>query len=1631
MDSLLPGPQLTEAEAAELAGPPSLLGRFGQGLANQPSEVFNQLSRLAFNLGLQDEEKPVQIPGIFDIPEPTRTAEWLTDMGATLVGMLPLAASGEAVGGLAADLLGAGRTATNVLKTVGGFEAFSEKPEDFATNALLGAAFGTAGPKVAQLFRKEKVLSPELKAVMAEASAKVEQADTKFPSKGTPAGSEALLPTVRDVGILPHDYASANKSAEVSARRILLHDPYVSKSAEESAANILAAEQGTPAAISARTFLRTNTDEALAHAESRLDTDGRLLRLRLRREAGIEPPEGSLIRTPYISEGEALTSSRVRQTLSPNEMATRATSRLLLPTAPEGSLIREPIFTEGEALTASTLRTRQANKLGLLPTEGEVATLQQEARPPIAPTPPREPIPPITPRPPAPPESVGEKAVRFRDRVFTGDTHESAMAKLEKRFPRYKEGKEKIDFGYITADSRRFVSKQEANELYKARMQQAIKEPAPPKLLQPKDIGSRIEGPALLDPTGQNILYKGKIGETHADLGARARADWKAGKLTDEQAFAIVEALDNDAQHGFHTNTGAAVDRELGATIAEVANQAPPGTKSLHSQTLRDHAALLKPKVETPSMTKAELKIPAPKKEPKHKKVATLQPEPKTGQTVKQQKRAAKKAAKAPIPSSSLEKVLVEVDGKNVEGVVLSHDAATGLSQVKVEGQVLDKWTRDLQPVEAAGGGNFVTKDATQLGGLNQFAKLEEEARQAKTGLKLKMKPGEAGFTDQDTINKIATVATAMAVGGLAGATLGEDDKKLAMAITFAVGAGVAGANLPKLIELFSQSHPKVTTAGSVPAKFKIMAQFAMQAGKNAGKVAEEASADYAGASGSAKIVRWLNRQGSADPAIIRAVDAARGEITVLTEQIEKGFNTLAQHKLSPQQKDLITKLIDGHIDYPTFDRDIGHVGIQQAVTGIHESITAMQDIFADSLAESELKNTVRNKLGKYVTEAFKLFHDPKYMPTEQQIINAATEMVYDGASLQTKMDMLRSYLHEIKVSRQLYGAKSSTGIGASFGSDILMKDDKIGPAFKAFLGIYDDPIQRLAATADKLTRASTTAEMFNKLAALEKPNGLRYVYSVEEKEAAKLVIENQIAKARGAGMVDEVATLQQKLTELDHYQYNPKNAQHGKLSDTLVDRRVFDRLKTFDSVMHANSSGMIRAMTDITNAIKLGKTVASPIQLTRQIVTMPLLGMMNKTHPGDWKRAYDAIYNNPALRERLTRIGLMSGDSIRGMLQEDFSAMLKGRLDQMITNRAFKTGWKNWQELYRAPDLIVRVAGFLKEEQRLLSKYGTNFAERAEKEAIDFANRYSMNYGAVPPIVKTLRRLPFVNQFLTFAYETARITKNLGVDAVVHKDPYAIGVLTAFATGPFVLQRISESQLSPEDKKQWDMVKGLGPSYSRSNFKLVTGKDRQGNFHYIDFTPLLLHDKWLKIGRDIGAKDTSAFFADNPVFGWQNTPLLNIAANLITGTDIHTKKKLDTVGRTLDSIRRDVMPPLLGTDLDKLVAALTPNAEGGLGIRDMQTGQANTIGGILGSYATSLRPYTVAPSYLIQRAITDAQEQTANARAYLYRVSRSNATLQQKAAALAEYQQVQKQVIMALRDKLRVSTPSQESSAQ
>lgn len=970
--------------------------------------------------------------------------------------------------------------------------------------------------------------------------------------------------------------------------------------------------------------------------------------------------------------------------------------------------------------------------------------------------------------------------------------------------------------------------------------------------------------------------------------------------------------------------------------------------------------------------------------------------------------------------------------------------------------------------------------------------KLVEKIRKARG----KRNRDEAGYIDRELLNFITRYGTSTLIGGTYGASV-DKENRLRGFITYAVAAGLAFRLGPGFYRMLTKKLPTEIKAEAAKVK-DVLSHEGARTQDLLNLLAEEDQ----GATG-----EGLSRYARSFMKGFTRSDLAReiwgkSNLSNVTSQLTDALKNMAMFypKLSPTMRDVYTKFANepAMIDLGTgkaipnlavdiqFNVDmVAHPEFAAAATTMHRLKIMQQELIANSLHNTGLKKQIIKTLGTFATDAFRIFNEEKYRPTETQIDTAVSEIEFNHLFPDVDKQILRkivtSHLDEIYRDRQLYnGSGSGEGRtldqilkgkmklsptleakllaavpGASSVDEIVstrvtlppnlknalakaIKDgDYLTPAFRDMLGYYSDPMQRQAATIIKLMPAARFAKQVQLIARGKTKAGLDMVYSMEDVTKERVVQEALLKTATG----DDRTVVLAKLEDLRNRTLLPITDNFGILSGKMIPTDIADTLPNMTKGLYSSSNSAIsRAVLEFHRGIKLGQTALNvPVSHIRQIVSTPILGILAGTHPGHiWKGAQivmDKTGKYAKIMERMQELGIAESQDVQSGFNVAARQAMTGYFDHSIIDKIVQTpGIHNIVNAYHVPDMALRIGTFLSHEQRVLSRLAPDIAQghitseeaaqMAEQQAIHHTNRYTMNPANLPGGLAYIRKMPFVSLYLTYQSEIFRIMKNVTMDAITGKGHGgrigAMAKLSLMGVVPALLQHLSESALSPEDRKDWEASQKLTQPYAQPRFKYVLGKRADGSFKYLDFSPLIPTDEWNRLFRATTALDAWQVLANNPLFGLDNTPALNVATSIISGTSTRTGRPINTFGRALDAARQEVAPSIFGGyEFDNLMRALQPNSEGTLGIQRLGSGKGYSIKDLLFTYATGVRPTSVNLDWQRHTAIGEATRQISVERQFLNDTIRSNMTSEAKQAAVERFRKAVESITSHLLDRL------------
>lgn len=964
-------------------------------------------------------------------------------------------------------------------------------------------------------------------------------------------------------------------------------------------------------------------------------------------------------------------------------------------------------------------------------------------------------------------------------------------------------------------------------------------------------------------------------------------------------------------------------------------------------------------------------------------------------------------------------------------GVPLYSDAIVSIEAGRVYESLAKRGYKVTKHPDARIIPGVVDPNNPEVGGLSTYGKGEsnghpvftvEHTPETLQALQKGMKrgTGQGGFTTDEMRAALGRAAFGGFVGGTAGALTDDPGSNNNMAI--GVVSGVLGGLLgPSAIRL-ALEKPK-------PGALKAMGDTGFDIGN---LIAE------------AKLNKFNNADGLSDRVVARLDDYfgisrnetwkrmlgdARGAAVRHIETIDNSFRELSIYNVDQQTKDATNAFLDGRDTQavflaklaPTIAVDPKVQSYADFAINARTAVDGLIEVGSKGLGNSAREAMMRQSMGKYLRQSYKVFTDPKYKPSESSI-QALTAKIQQSGMWGPNIDpaqITRSLREWVEDVQRVKGVYKPTTVEAKAIDQNLFKHRKVlGDEFKAFLGEITDPIDRIHHTVLKLRPLAETSDLMRQLiAGTKSAEGLPHLIpdqATHKAERAKVLQALQNAPA------ELIPSLQRKVNELDQYRFIKNSERYGAIKGQLVHRTVAEVLDSWDEAAAADGP-IIRTMLGLNSFMKANVTYRNPLGIIKQFATAPFFMQIGRAQ---WSMLPEAIramrdQNHPAHAELVER-GIIGVDSItrdverelngisHGMLSAAGSPQgamaFLGRIDGQIGLAGEQINRFDMKaaDLFRMPDNAVRATTYLSAKTRFAKELGFALDDPIIKnKAVEFTNRYTMNYEHLPEIVKLGRKVPGMNLFLAYTYEMGRILKNLGED-VIKGDSEISGqgarlnatmALGFMAALPETLQSVGESKLSSKDKDDWDLVKKNLPGYARNRFYFVTGRDsKTKQFKYIDFTPLIPIDQFSQTVRGIGSGDLDAAKATNPVASLSNSPMINVWQTVSTGQNVHTKARSRGWQDTVANVASEVggpMTPGTGSIWRDLRQSFSENAEGELGVTD-KNGRTKTPYDII-PWAVGAKSGTYSLDVQKNKAIAEYKQNVAEEMHYLNDVLKSN----------------------------------------
>lgn len=709
----------------------------------------------------------------------------------------------------------------------------------------------------------------------------------------------------------------------------------------------------------------------------------------------------------------------------------------------------------------------------------------------------------------------------------------------------------------------------------------------------------------------------------------------------------------------------------------------------------------------------------------------------------------------------------------------------------------------------------------------------------------------------------------------------------------------------------------------------------------------------------------------------------------------------------------------------------------------MRRSMNQFQKLIGDALPEGNLKEKILDSIGRYVPRMYRIFGDNKYHVTDQQIEAASVEFGLSKskgeiesaiaqkqarpaedhnkliAELSGKKDMqsqirlerlskfvptvvdgkayfaqpeiaesllkfgnedylkneVKAYLADIKTNREVYG------VAKGIDKTLFMEREEIGASWRDMLGEYTDPTERMAMGLEKMYAPSQAAKLISTVKDME-IDGLPISLSGDSWAAmnTKLKAANDITN----------------LQKLNGYKKLASDIKYGEYSGLYVHRFLADYFAN-DSRVWESSLG--RHMASFNKLFKTTHVPLNPVSQLRQIFSMPVFALIGRATPASMGQAWEAWKSvSSELKSELIREGIWTADFIRGELSGNISTIMNGRYDSSLVSK-LKKGYEGILEAYRVPDMLTRGGAYISAKNRIARELGKELSDpEVIAKAVEWTDKYTMNYDNVSRAVRVARNIPFVNPFISFQAEILRIMKNLAMDSS-KGNIERLATLGGIIAAPEIAMKTAEGSLSAKDRKEWEKMKGQLPPYMRDTSLLPIAKLQNGKFKYVSISPIVPHDNFAQGMKAIAQGDGEAFWSINPFLSSDKSPLFNLITEAVTGESRQSGLKYRNTREQLMSMVSEVLPPLSpgGYEWNKLA---------NVNVENLRSGKVENWGDLAFRYTTGLSSGVLKPDAVLKSAQGKLKSEIANLRSYYLQVAKTTSPDEVKAKAYNQYKQ-------------------------
>lgn len=529
-------------------------------------------------------------------------------------------------------------------------------------------------------------------------------------------------------------------------------------------------------------------------------------------------------------------------------------------------------------------------------------------------------------------------------------------------------------------------------------------------------------------------------------------------------------------------------------------------------------------------------------------------------------------------------------------------------------------------------------------------------------------------------------------------------------------------------------------------------------------------------------------------------------------------------------------------------------VKIQQLPQPIKEPALAMRKLIDDmsqdakQFQSADMQLVFDENMGKYTVRSYRIWDDPSYTIDDvpKTVIDNAVQWLQNNSdpNLPQDYDSMRKVLGEYIASR---GEKKVMlrGMGPSQ-NDLtsLLKKQEIPKELRDVMGEYKDPVVNFQRTVLKLAHMIETYNFQNQMVDIGMGNFLWE--------------QNDASRPDGLVVIEPKGVA----SEADRQRIGP-------LAGKLTTPEMRDFLLGLDKAR--KHTGFMKAMTTLSTAVKVGKTMGSLGTQLRNIQSGVGFLWKNGINPvqaySGLKQGLQFAFNDvvgksvPEARRAKALEWVEQGitgqevtvnelNELIGMVRERsdidrlFSeagahdaALAKSEKDlKWLGKKAFRL----MQKMYLNGDTIWKIAQYEVEKDRLRHRI-TDEAE-LRQAAAEIVKETSPTYDRVYGWVKPLRRNPFVATFPSFAAEMIRNNINIAKQArkeiiygrqngdmkSVQTGMMRLAGLASYTIVPLTVAMYFQNQFGITDEED-KAVRALDPPWSRNSFWFYIGRDENG----------------------------------------------------------------------------------------------------------------------------------------------------------------------------------------------------------